>query len=183
VSTPLDRIAELAPPPASPAPVDWTVVEERLGTPLPRDYKQLVDTYGGGVFDETVWVLEPGCRQDDYDLLTMAEERREVLAQLWKSGEARPGPLEAAGTGLLPWAYVEGGGQFLYWLVDGGDPDAWTVMANEGRGPEWEHHDATCTEFLLSALTGRVRSEVLAQLPAEEHTFDANEEIFAADDA
>ncbi|MFJ8748145.1 SMI1/KNR4 family protein [Streptomyces sp. NPDC102441] len=35
---------------------DWPAVERELGTTLPTDYRQLVETYGGGVFDETIWL-------------------------------------------------------------------------------------------------------------------------------
>ncbi|CCB77017.1 Predicted protein (fragment) [Streptantibioticus cattleyicolor NRRL 8057 = DSM 46488] len=45
-------------------------------------------------------------------------------------------------------------------------------MVNEGRGPFWEHFRMTCTEFLVSVLSGDVESEILDYvLPSAEHTF------------
>ncbi|MFC7929291.1 SMI1/KNR4 family protein [Streptomyces cinereoruber] len=175
----VEQLTRIVPPPADRSPRAWPEVEARLGAALPEDFKDLVDTYGGGVFDETIWILEPDCPDRDYDLLAMKEERAEVLARLWEIGpEPRPSELDVPGAGLLPFAYVEGTGAYLYWLT-GKDvrPEDWTVLANAGRGPEWEHHPMGSVRFVLSVLTGEVRSEILYDLPAEEHSFDSNEEI------
>ncbi|CAM5700953.1 Knr4/Smi1-like domain-containing protein OS=Streptomyces griseomycini OX=66895 GN=FHS37_005303 PE=4 SV=1 [Streptomyces griseomycini] len=62
----LDALVRLCPPPAEPPPpVDWAQAERALGTALPTDYKQLVETYGDGIFDETIWLLVPGSAHDD----------------------------------------------------------------------------------------------------------------------
>ncbi len=172
------RITELVPPPAPPRPRDWETVEAQLGTPLPEDYKQLVDLYGGGVFDEVVWLLEPGCPVEDYDLLAITREREEILPRLWAIGEPKPTGLTEDGTRLLPWAYVEDGGQYLYWLARPDQaPGEWTVKINEGRGPEWESHAVSCARFLLSFMTGEIRSGILPEPPGEPHVFDANTDI------
>ncbi|PLW72642.1 SMI1/KNR4 family protein [Streptomyces sp. SCUT-3] len=172
------RLTEILPPPATPQPKDWEAVERELGTPLPSDYKQLVDTYGGGVFDETIWLLEPGCPDENYDLLAASKEREEVLGELWGTGEPKPVELQEEGARALPWGYGEGGGEFLYWLVrPGQDPDSWTVMINEGRGPEWERHPMSCTQFLVSVLTGETDSGIFCELPVETHGFDRNADI------
>ncbi|MFI8915143.1 hypothetical protein ACIGW4_26440 [Streptomyces sp. NPDC053513] len=111
----MERLTRIVPPPAGRQPRDWPEVEARLGSALPEDFKDLVDTYGGGVFDGTVWILEPDCADSDHDLPAMKEERAEVPARLWEIGpEPRPEQLEADGAGLLPFAYVEGTGAYLY---------------------------------------------------------------------
>ncbi|MBT2479192.1 hypothetical protein [Streptomyces sp. ISL-94] len=53
-------------------------------------------------------------------------------------------------------------------------PEEWTVMADAGRGPEGEHHPVPCARFVLSALTGEIRSGVLSALPADAHEFEPN---------
>ncbi|KAF4407668.1 SMI1/KNR4 family protein [Streptomyces lycii] len=174
----VEQLIRLLPPVAAPSPRDWEPVEQALGTPLPEDYKQLVDHFGGGVFDETFWLLEPGCSDPDYDLLAVTEEREEVLADLWKGAETKPRLLEPEGTRLIPWAYVEGSGAHLYWLIaPGRPPEDWTVMINEGRGPEWEHHPLPCARFLLDSMTGALASPMFQEFPPEEHQFDANADI------
>jgi hypothetical protein len=150
-----DTLVRLCPPPADPPPpVDWAQAERALGTALPADYKQLVETYGDGIFDETIWLLVPDSAYDDCDLHAQARERDEILADLWEF-EDQPADLQEAGARVLPWAFEEGTGAFLYWLVRPGQcPDEWTVLYNEGRGPLWEHHDMGCLAFLLAVLTG-----------------------------
>ncbi|MFI6148656.1 hypothetical protein [Streptomyces sp. NPDC051109] len=155
----LDALVRLCPPPAGPLPaVDWAQAERVLGTALPADYKQLVDTYGDGVFDETIWLLAPDSAYSECDLHAQTAERDEILADLWEF-EAKPAALSEVGARVLPWAFEEGTGAFLYWLARPGQhPDEWTVLYNEGRGPLWEHHGTGCSALLLAVLTGTVET-------------------------
>ncbi|MFH8574429.1 SMI1/KNR4 family protein [Streptomyces zaomyceticus] len=175
----VEQLTRIVPPPAERQPRAWPTIEARLGSALPEDFKDLVDTYGGGVFDETIWILEPDCADPDYDLLAMKVERAEVLDRLWEIGpEPRPGQLEDDGAGLLPFAYIEGTGAYLYWLTgENVRPEDWTVLANAGRGPEWEYHPVSSARFILSVLTGDAHSDILDNLPVDDHTFDPNDEI------
>ncbi|MDX3453341.1 SMI1/KNR4 family protein [Streptomyces sp. ME02-8801-2C] len=174
----VERLTEIIPPGAPRRPRDWATAEQQLGTPLPEDYKELVETYGGGVFDETIWLLDPECPDEDYNLLEQATARAEILADLWQT-EARPTELQHdAEAQVLPWAYIEESGAYLYWLRRPAQkPGEWTVMLNEGRGPEWEHHAGQCAAFLLSVLTGEADTEYFPELPAESHQFDSNDNI------
>ncbi|MEV7401889.1 hypothetical protein AB0N93_16040 [Streptomyces sp. NPDC091267] len=161
----LDALVRLCPPPADPPPVvDWAQFERALGLALPDDYKRLVETYGDGTFDETVWLLVPDSAYDDCDLLAQTAERDETLAGLWEF-EDKPVGLQEPGARVLPWAFEEGAGAFLYWLARRGQhPDEWTVLYNEGRGPLWEHHDTGCLAFLLAVLTGTAETEYFGHL-------------------
>lgn len=161
----LDALVRLCPPPAEPPPaVDWARAERALGTALPADYKRLVETYGDGVFDDTIWLLAPGSAHSDCDLLAQTRERDEILAELWEF-EARPAGLLEAGGRVLPWAFEEGTGAFLYWLArDDRHPDDWAVLYNEGRGPLWEAHDTGCSAFLLAVLTGTAETDYFGHL-------------------
>ncbi|MHC5902907.1 SMI1/KNR4 family protein [Streptomyces sp. S6] len=168
----LTRLTELVPPPDTTLK-DWAVVEAQLGTELPQDYKDLVDTYGGGLFDDSVWLLEPGCARPRHDLISMDAECSETLRLLWGRGEPRPAELAQEGARLIPWAYEDEGGEVLYLLsAPGRKPENWSVWINEGRGPEWEHHPGPCTSFLLALLTGEIRSEYFPDLPTDEHLFE-----------
>ncbi|MHC6630149.1 SMI1/KNR4 family protein [Streptomyces globosus] len=154
-----DALVRLCPPPGEPrAAVDWAGAERALGTGLPADYKELVDTYGDGVFADAVWLLVPGSAHPDCDLLAQAAAREEILGGLWEF-EAKPAGLEEAGARVLPWAYEEETGAFLYWLAGPGrHPDEWTVLYDEGRGPLWEPHATGCVPFLLAVLGGTAES-------------------------
>ncbi|MFF2964928.1 SMI1/KNR4 family protein [Streptomyces sp. NPDC057963] len=126
---------------------------------LPADYKQLVQTYGGGPFAGVPWLLEPGRSDAMYDLVTQTAGREEILAELWEAGEDKPSVLHEVNARLVPWGYVEGAGHFLYWLVrPGAGPEEWTVILNEGRGPLWEVYPASCSQFLLDVVAGTTTS-------------------------
>ncbi|MEU1202707.1 SMI1/KNR4 family protein [Streptomyces sp. NPDC005813] len=162
----LDALVRLCPPPAEPPlSVDWARAEHALGTTLPADYKQLVAVFGDGIFDDTIWLLVPDSAYSDCDLQAQTTERDEILADLWEAGEEKPTGLLEAGARVLPWAFEEGTGAFLYWLARPGQhPDEWTVLYNEGRGPLWEHHDMGCLAFLLAVLTGTAETEYFGYL-------------------
>ncbi|MFE1363016.1 hypothetical protein ACFW84_02065 [Streptomyces anulatus] len=175
----LNALVHLCPPPADPPPaVDWAQAERGLGTALPADYKQLVETYGVGVFDETIWLLVPDSAYDTGNLRAQTTERDGVLAGLWEAGEEKPAGLREAGARILPWAFEGLSGAFLCWLARPGQhPDEWTVLYNEGQGPLWEPHDMGCLAFLLAVLTGTAETECFGYLyevlKPTEHRFAA----------
>ncbi|MER6254673.1 hypothetical protein ABT224_25285 [Streptomyces sp. NPDC001584] len=181
----LDALVRLCPPPADPPPaVDWAQAERALGAALPADYKQLVETYGDGLFDETIWLLVPDSAYDDCDLHAQTAERDEILTGLWEF-EAKPAGLLEAGARVVPWALEEGTGAFLYWLVRPGQhPDEWTVLYNEGRGPLWEHHAVGCLAFLLAVLAGTAETDYFGHLYEElkltEHRFETADQTLGS---
>ncbi|MGW0185069.1 SMI1/KNR4 family protein [Streptomyces sp. NPDC003362] len=180
----VDELTRICPPPAGAGQsVGWDAVERELGRALPADYKRLVEAYGGGVFAGELWLLEPGCPEPMYDLVAQNAERAEILADLWDAGEEKPAELADGDAGLVPWAYVEGSGHVLYWLVRPGvAPEDWTVILNEGRGPLWEAHPVPCGRFLLDVVAGTTTSYYFTDRddvvdPEERTRFRPNAEI------
>ncbi|MCT9009002.1 SMI1/KNR4 family protein [Streptomyces rhizosphaerihabitans] len=163
--------------------MEWAAVEEELGVELPADYKRLVRMYGGGVFAGVLWLLEPGCPDPMYDMLTQTAECEEILAELWESGEDKPSELHEGNVGLVPWGYAEGGGHYLYWLVRPGvEPEEWSVILNEGRGPLWETYPMSCSQFLLEVVAGTTTSFYFTDLddivaPDDRNRFEPNSRI------
>ncbi|MGW2407980.1 SMI1/KNR4 family protein [Streptomyces sp. NPDC001739] len=167
----LEQLAHIIHPPAQPRGKDWDSAEQALGIQLPSDYKELIHTYGGSNWDDYLYVLEPGCPNDNYDLIEWEDQQAEALDGLWEF-EKRPTELEEEGTRVVPWAATDNG-ECLYWLVRPGQhPDTWTIMVNEARGERWEHFSCTCTQFLVAALIGDLRSEILcSRFPLPVHEF------------
>ncbi|MEU0368803.1 SMI1/KNR4 family protein [Streptomyces sp. NPDC006283] len=167
----LRRLVEIAPAPSEPRQKDWGEVERSLGVELPVDYKELIHVYGGSNWDDYVYVLEPGCSNENYDLIEWAERQAEGLAGLWEF-EKKPAELEVEGSRVIPWATTDNG-ECLYWLVRPSlEPDRWTVMVNEARGGRWEHFPVSCTQFLASTLYGELQSDILSSLfPRAAHEF------------
>ncbi|CAL9667135.1 hypothetical protein SUDANB176_07281 [Streptomyces sp. enrichment culture] len=96
-----------------------------LGTAPPADYKQLVETYGDGLFDGTIWLLVPDSAYDDCDLHAQTTEWDEILTDLWE-----------AGARVLPWVFEEGTGAFLHWLArPGQSPTIGPRSTTRGAAP------------------------------------------------
>ncbi|MFE5584134.1 SMI1/KNR4 family protein [Kitasatospora sp. NPDC056531] len=107
--------------------IDWASVEERLGSPLPGDYKRLVERFGKGTFD------------DGYIDLHVPED----LAD-WTQFHAE--------TGALPWASNEQEMLFC-WITDGADADAWPVCVMGVGDDVGDRFDCTATELIVRVLT------------------------------
>ncbi|MGW1774857.1 SMI1/KNR4 family protein [Streptomyces sp. NPDC002104] len=167
----LERLREIAPAPTAPRQKVWEEVERTLGLELPADYKELIRTYGGGNWDDYLYVLEPDCLNVNYDLVEWARDQAEDLEGLWEF-ERKPAELAAEGARVVPWATTDNG-ECLYWLVQPGlEPDQWTVMVNEARGGRWEHFGVPCTRFLAASLDGELQSSILSSsYPLATHEF------------
>lgn len=167
----LARLKQLVPPPSQARQKDWEAAEQALGVELPSDYKQLVHTYAGSNWDDYLYILEPDCPNENYDLIEWEDQRTEALEGLWEF-EKKPTELTAEGTRIIPWATTDNG-ECLYWLVRPGQvPEQWTILLNEARGERWEHYNTTCTNFLASALDGEVQSNFLSScFPLTTHEF------------
>lgn len=155
-------------------PKDWPSVARQLGTELPSDYKEFIETFGGGYVDSYLHIVEPDCPNEACELVDFVEERTEALEYLWDSSEDKPHELAEPGDRLIACAMTDNG-EYVYWLAKAGqDPDDWTVMVNEARGEWWEHLDMSFARFLLSSLTGEIRCEILSDdFPTSPHTFHA----------
>ncbi|MCK7622435.1 SMI1/KNR4 family protein [Streptomyces sp. RS10V-4] len=133
--------------------IDWAETETRLGTALPSDYKQLVELFGHGAFDEYLELHVPGAGFRSSDLVRNAEWLREWAAGsrsgLWDPYELYPAP-----GGLLQWGSTEQADQF-FWLTEGSDPDRWPVLVTEDVPDSWVRFDGTTAEFIYRMLTDR----------------------------
>lgn len=171
MSNNVTRLIETLHASESGVPKAWATTEGALGTPLPRDYKELIDRLGGGRVEEYLYLLEPDSPNAHYDLARHTRERAEAYEELWEF-EEKPPELQVEGSRILPWGTTDNG-EWLFWRsLPGQHPDAWTVLLNEARGETWEHYDMNCSDFLHAALTGEIQSEVLwSRFPLPRHVF------------
>ncbi|WP_406120344.1 SMI1/KNR4 family protein [Streptomyces canus] len=167
----LARLTQLITPPSEPRTTDWDAVQEQLGVTLPTDYKDLIHAYGGSNWDDYLYLLEPGCPNDNYDLIEWEDQQTEALEGLWEF-EKKPDELADASSRVIPWAHHRQRRMPLLAREAGPDPEQWTVMVNEARGDRWEHYPMTCTESLLAALEGDVQSDILSsRFPLTTHDY------------
>jgi hypothetical protein len=152
--------------------VDWSSVEQEIGTALPPDYKAFVETYGGGTIDHFLSVLTPIGPTKWANLVWRAHATEDPMDLA--SPRAMHAPFEPypAPGGLLAFAQTDNG-DVLYWKTVGG-PENWTVVVFPPRAPEYLEFDGSMTEFLEALFTGRVSSEIFPRdFPCERPTFES----------
>jgi len=153
------------PPPEAPvetgSPGAWPSIEDQIGSPLPRDYKEYINIYGTGSLGGFLWPYNPFSKNQNLNLLRRAQLDASALRQLREEfGEEEvPFPLHPEPGGLLSWGVTDNG-DGLYWLTVG-DPDAWPVVVNEARGPQFERYEESATSFLARLISGEIVSEAL----------------------
>lgn len=143
--------------------VDWPSVERKLGLRLPRDYKQLAETFGAGTFDDDTHLCAPGSHHLDLDLIIA--DRAEF---------AEPAPPPQPTFRFLQWAMTEAEHSFC-WLVEDSDPEQWPVFARVDSLDPWERFDCTCAEFIYRMLTDPYHPYTLAK-HFETHWFTSLEQ-------
>ena len=98
-------------------------------------------------------VLVPGAANQELALEVHANRQLRALREV---GEVVPYEIDR----LLPWAITDNG-DVLFWRVEG-EPVDWTVVINEGRGPEWHAFAGGALAWLVAWLAGRGEGEPAA---------------------
>lgn len=161
----LQRLVELCPPPHTRFHtgqfMGFDSVERDLGIKLPPAYKELVSTYGHGVWFESLHVVTPflamfhdlkpwyvpqmGC-----SCLERCDQLRAVRKDYpdWFSYPIYPEP-----GGIFPWAFYFGIAGTLYWVTDG-PPANWKTLCEIEASPgDWEVVEGSPTKLLWQLAT------------------------------
>lgn len=110
------------------ASIDWSSIEEDLGTALPRDYRCLANRYRSMLrLDDFIGLALPRAGKEDLFVRT-ARDRLSHLAMFAEDGDAGGYSAFPAPDGLLPWGESIEGDTF-YWHT-AGHPDEWGVVVN-----------------------------------------------------
>ncbi|MFG3105492.1 SMI1/KNR4 family protein [Streptomyces tendae] len=124
--------------------VDWETVEGELQVPLPADYKQLFEAFGGGTFSESVYFFGPS---GPHAFNFLAQWR----AALEAGGSDDVQPIYSPGEkGVIVWAATEWADEYA-WLVDAQNPGVCSVLVRGDVG-EWRTYDMSTSEFLYRVL-------------------------------
>ncbi|MFI6091645.1 SMI1/KNR4 family protein [Streptomyces sp. NPDC051218] len=132
--------------------VDWEGIEGELQCPLPVDYKELFEIFGGGVFSDSVYFLgsDEGLA---FDFLTQWRVALSVDQGGGADGLSSVEPYAIyapGGKGLVPWGSTEWADEY-FWLVDAGQPGEYPILARAEDG-EWHRYDMSTSEFLYKVL-------------------------------
>jgi hypothetical protein len=158
----LAKYIAMLPPPVKPfeAPIkaEWGNVEAKLGISLPQDYKEFIEEYGSGKIGNFLSIFNPFSRNKNVNLIDQLQLQRGVFMELLSFGENLPYELFPQAGGIFPFAMTDNG-DVLFWLTLG-EPNAWTIVVNEARGPTWQSFDMSLETFLLELFSGKQMCEI-----------------------
>ncbi|WP_454854036.1 hypothetical protein [Promicromonospora soli] len=144
----VDRLAHSVGLVASRREADWSEVEAALRLVLPRDFKDLVEVFGGGVISRAFIVYTIGTA-DPYSIV----DRWRALESAYRANPySRPKyhPYELyrhGSAGLLEWGSSTAGDRF-YWYVDPDSEAPWPIVANSPDEPQFYEFEMAASEFV-----------------------------------
>lgn len=146
-------------------------VRAELGTDLPSDYVDLVSTFGCGMFDDAIILLELG--RPHYDLVAVTKRDRHNMRRILQGSSLDEDEIPSAarpphGDPLITWAVSDYGLNFHWRCSPWDQPDRWPVVAFVLAEP-WHEYAMTATEFLVGLLDGSI--EHPSWDPVEHHGF------------
>jgi hypothetical protein len=165
----LSQLIRIAPPPATPIETGstkkWRQVERRIGTPLPTDYKNFIDRYGTGCFNNLVIPYNPFAKSETVNLIQALDAHHHANRQTRRMGDPSwsavyPFDLFPAADGVLPWGTTANFGEIFLWQVSG-PPETWVTIAYNLRNGEYEVWKLPFTTFLAKLLMKEIESVVL----------------------
>ncbi len=171
----LESLKSVLTPPTNPLKTGdskgWAELENVLGSPLPKDYKDFISTYGTGGIDNFLWILTPFVNDENVNYLGRSKvirdaylESKQQFPQYFKHN------VYPETGGILPWGYTDNGDE-LYWLTNGA-PETWTVVIYETRSSEYHEYSMTMTEFLLQIVSKKLVSDAFPEdFPSENPEF------------
>lgn len=133
--------------------VDWAAIEGELGVPLPADYKELYEVFGGGVFGDSLYFLGRD-ESPAFDFLTqwrlsLAVDRDGKYGDV---SAVEPHTVYApGGKGLVEWGSTEWADEY-FWLIDAERPGEYPVLARSHDVGGWQRYDMSTSEFLYRVL-------------------------------
>jgi hypothetical protein len=91
MSAALEELRRLVPPPEDPPlAAHWAAARDNFGFDLPQDYRELIDLYGAGLFNEELWVFAPGHPSESWDVLRLTDNEMWGLRYVREHGERLP---------------------------------------------------------------------------------------------
>lgn len=148
----MDDLSAALPPPDGmrkvAASADWQVVEERLGTAFPPDYKDFIARWGDGTWEGFIMFYPPETPERGFGLPGEAVAFARAYETLKSRNPDRYAlPLAPAVGALLPFARTENG-DYCGWIIGDGPPESWSVaVLGHGDGMP-ETTDMSFAEFL-----------------------------------
>ncbi|MFD6417941.1 SMI1/KNR4 family protein [Streptomyces sp. NPDC060194] len=133
--------------------VDWAEIEAELGVPLPADYKELCEAFGGGTFSDCLSFVG----RDEGIVFDLLAQWRVDLAV---DRDGRYGDVSVVdpyaiyapgGKGLVGWGSTEWADEY-FWLIDAEQPGTYPILVRSHDAGPWHRYDISTSEFLYRVL-------------------------------
>lgn len=166
----MKNLASLMPVPIKPVnagdATGWERVEYMVGTVLPDDYKEFVNTYGSGMIGGFVIIWNPFAKNMVLNLIRQQES--------WLSADDDerdiPFSLHPASDGILPFG-ATANGDTLFWNKNG-LPNDWQILILEARGNLHDLYPFGLNTFLYNLINGEIHGKVMDSGLLENTNFD-----------
>lgn len=140
----------------------WYDFEKNTGIIFPKDYKELIGTYGTGGIGNFIWFLTPFEEDDNINFL----KRMNVMLEAYRvSRNHFPDyfihNIYPEKDGLLPWGYTDNGDE-LYWKTNSSS-EKWSIVIYESASPEYQEYQMQLTEFLYKIITKELVCDVFPE--------------------
>ncbi|MES9589377.1 SMI1/KNR4 family protein [Streptomyces sp. NPDC007076] len=131
--------------------INWGEFEDRIGSPLPSDFKRMCESFGSGQFSGYLDIYSIETKGTLRLLERLSGIQRTVRKNKLSARVYDPYGIFSVGDGkLIPWAESVTGAEF-FWLANSPNPDRWPVIARPEDG-EWSHFPFTASEFTYRLL-------------------------------
>ncbi len=166
----LVQLIKIAPPPTIPVETgslkQWNLIQKRIGTPLPTDYKNFIDRYGTGSFNNFITPYNPFTKNESVNLIQaldahhLASRQTQSMRNMpWSA--VHPFELFPAVEGVLPWGTTARFEETFLWQVNG-KPETWATIVYNLRNGEYEVWKFPFTTFLVKLMLKEIESVVLS---------------------
>jgi hypothetical protein len=133
----------------------WSIVETRLGTKLPTDYKEFINVYGSGIICGFLRIHNPFVAETEH-----YTDWFYSVMEMFKVIEKFDAPLFPMPHGLLPCGRTENGGLYIVWKT-GRIPDAWTIGLINMDTLNITYLEYSLVYFIARVIQGNVPGKVL----------------------
>lgn len=175
----LERLIELVPTPDSPVGNgDSSIIYEKLGLCLPKDYFDFLSVYGAGMFGNSLEVFSPFVENPYINFFTQIETLRNSynsMKQLWNSMNMNsvfpmrsgyPFDFYPVKGGLIPWGCIEGCGTFFYWKPNYSE---WEIVAY--NDDEYQVFQMSLTQFIYNVFSSNIGFAGLSEITMKDFYF------------
>jgi hypothetical protein len=163
------QLSQIVPPPNKPvetgSPKQWQLVQNRLGTPLPEDYKTFIDTYGTGAFNDFLLPYTPFSTLEEVNTFLVLDTHHHTnnliqtkTSRTWSA--VKPFDFYPCTNGLLPWGTTSRMAQSFFWQVSG-PPNTWPTVLYTLKTGEYEVWKMPFSVFILKLITREIKSVLL----------------------